>query len=185
MAFHTEFELTSMGFKRLGKNVLISRDARIHNADQIEIGDNSRIDDFCSLSGKITIGKNVHIASFGLLAGGEPGIDINDFSGCAYGVKIFTQNDNYFGQSLTGPTIPKKFKLGSMAPVKIEELVIIGTNSTILPGVTIKEGSSIGAHSLVVSDTEPWSLYRGNPASFVSKNSRNALEMKIEYLNEL
>jgi acetyltransferase-like isoleucine patch superfamily enzyme len=72
--------------------VLISRDARIHNADQIEIGDNSRIDDFCSLSGKITIGKNVHIASFGLLAGGEPGIFINNFSGCAYGVKIFTQN---------------------------------------------------------------------------------------------
>ena len=173
-----------MGFKKLGKNVLISKDARIYNTDQIEIGDNSRIDDFCSLSGSISIGRNVHIASFSLLAGGVPGILIGDFSGCAYGVKIFTQNDNYFGQSLTGPTIPSRFKLQSMASVTIEELVVIGTNTTVLPGVIIKEGCSIGAHSLVVSDTEPWGLYRGNPATFISKNSKNALKMKSEYLKE-
>ena len=51
MAYLTEFELKEMGFKRLGKNVKISDKASIYNADQIEIGDNSRIDDFCVISG--------------------------------------------------------------------------------------------------------------------------------------
>ena len=52
MAYLTEQELREMRFKQLGHNVKISNKACIYNADQIEIGDNSRIDDFCVISGK-------------------------------------------------------------------------------------------------------------------------------------
>ena len=64
MAFYTEEELHHLGFKALGKNVKISKRASIYNPELIEIGDHSRIDDFCVLSGKIRIGRNVHIAVF-------------------------------------------------------------------------------------------------------------------------
>jgi len=55
MAYYTEEQLQNLGFKYIGKNVKISDKASIYNCDQIEIGDNSRIDDFCVVSGKIKI----------------------------------------------------------------------------------------------------------------------------------
>jgi len=51
MSYYSDLELQSMGFKALGKNIKISTKASIYNIDQIEIGDNSRIDDFCVISG--------------------------------------------------------------------------------------------------------------------------------------
>ena len=70
MAFIPQTALESMGFKYLGRNVRISDRAAIHNLDQIEIGHNSRVDDFCVISGKVKIGRNVHIAVFCNVAGG-------------------------------------------------------------------------------------------------------------------
>ena len=61
MAYYSKEKLNNMGFKSLGRNVKISDKASIYNFGQIEIGHNSRIDDFCVVSGKITIGRNVHI----------------------------------------------------------------------------------------------------------------------------
>ena len=95
-----------MGFRKLGKRVQISDRASTHNADQIEIGDHSRVDEFCVLSGRVTLSRNVHIAVFCNLAGGEAGIEIDAFSGLAYGATVFTQNDDYSGETLLGPTIP-------------------------------------------------------------------------------
>lgn len=64
MAYLSRNILEQMGFKSLGMHVRISDKASIYSADQIEIGDNSRIDDFCVLTGKIIIGKFVHVAPF-------------------------------------------------------------------------------------------------------------------------
>lgn len=52
-------------------------------------------------------------------------------------------------------------------PIKIEDFVWIGANVTILPGVTIKRGSVIGAGAIVISDIEPYSLAVGIPAKVV------------------
>lgn len=79
MAFLTEEQLQAYGFRKLGKNIKISDKAAIYNADQIEIGDHSRIDDFCVLSGRISIGRNVHIAVYCNVAGGTEGIILEDF----------------------------------------------------------------------------------------------------------
>ena len=91
-------------------NVKISKKASIYNVEQTEIGDDSRIDDFCVVSGKVTIGKNVHIAPFCLVAGGEQGIIMEDFSGLSYHVQVFTQSDDYSGKTMTNPTVPAKYK---------------------------------------------------------------------------
>ena len=48
--------------------------------------------------------------------------------------------------------------------IKIEDDVWIGANVTVLPNITIRKGSVIGAGSVVVSDTEEFSVYAGCPA---------------------
>lgn len=184
MAYLTQQELNNLGFKSLGKNVLISDKASIYNADKIEIGNNSRIDDFCVISGKINIGNNVHIAPLCLLAGGEKGIFLDDFSGLAYHSQIFTQSDDYSGLSLTNPTIPSKFKIEDKKAVYIKKHVIIGAGSIIMPGVIIEIGCSIGAMSLVRKNTLPWGVYLGNPAKRLKNRKQDLLKLEEQYLKE-
>ena len=184
MAYYTQEELNNFGFKYIGKNVKISDKASIYNFDQISIDDNSRIDDFCVLSGKIKINKNVHIAPFCLVAGGEKGIIFEDFSGLAYQVQIFTQSDDYSGKTLTNPTIPKKYKKEYMKEIIIGKHSIVGAGSIVMPGVILAEGTSIGALSLVRKKTEEWSVYLGNPAKKIMNRKKDLLELEKQYLKE-
>lgn len=182
MAYYTEEQLKELGFKYIGKNVKISDKASIYNHDQIEIGDNSRIDDFCVISGKIKIGRNVHIAPFCLVAGGERGINFEDFSGLAYQVQVFTQSDDYSGKTLTNPTIPTEYKKEIKKEVIIGKHSIVGAGSIIMPGVILEEGTSVGAMSLIRKSTEKWSIYLGNPAKKITSRKKDLLELEKKYL---
>ena len=51
----------------------------------------------------------------------------------------------------------------------IEDGVMIGMNTTIMPGVRIGKGSIIGAKSLVVEDIPSWAIAAGNPAKIIKK----------------
>ncbi|QOQ81814.1 acyltransferase [Comamonas thiooxydans] len=182
MAYYTEAELQSMGFKFLGKNIKISNKASIYNCDQIEINDNSRIDDFCVISGKIKIGKFVHIAPFCLVAGGEMGISMDDFSGLAYHVQVFSQSDDYSGATLTNPTVPSIYKEEKKSAVFLGRHVIVGAGSIVFPGVNISEGCSVGAMSLVNKSTEPWGIYLGNPAKKIKNRKKDLLVLEQKLL---
>lgn len=182
MAYYTKEELKKFGFKYIGENVKISNKASIYNHNTIEIGDDSRIDDFCVVSGKVTIGKNVHIAPFCLIAGGEKGIIFEDFSGLAYQVQVFTQSDDYSGKTLTNPTIPDKYKKEIKKEVIIKKHSIVGAGSIILPGVVLFEGTSVGALSLVRKKTEEWSIYLGNPAKKIKNRKKDLLQLEKQYL---
>lgn len=182
MAYLTQSQLNDMGFKSLGRNVKISEKASIYNAEQIEIGDCSRIDDFCVISGTVKMGRNVHLAPFCLVAGGEKGIVFDDFSGLAYHVQVFTQSDDYSGLTLTNPTVPAKFKSEIKKAVHIGKHVIVGAGSIIMPGVALSEGTSIGAMSLVRKSTDPWSVYIGNPVRKIKPRKKNLLELERVYL---
>ncbi len=184
MAFLTEEALSSLGFIRLGVNVKISDKAAIYNPELMEVGDCSRIDDFCVISGKVIIGRNVHIAVFCNIGGGELGVTLEDFSGLAYGCHIFTQSDDYSGRTLTNPTVPDKYKRETKSPVLVKRHSIIGTCSVILPGVTLEEGTSIGAMSLVTKSTDPWSVYFGIPAKRLKSRKRELLALEQAYLQE-
>lgn len=184
MAYFSQSELEQMGFKSLGKNVKISTKSSIYNNDQIEIGDNSRIDDFCLLSGKIAIGKFVHITPYCNLAGGELGIVLEDFTALAYGVHVFTQSDDYSGQTMTNSNIPEKYKKVTKASVYIRRHTIVGACSVVMLGVELKEGTSIGAMSLVRKSTEEWSIYVGNPAKKIKARSKELLVLEQEFLKD-
>jgi acetyltransferase-like isoleucine patch superfamily enzyme len=185
MAYYNEKELKKLGFKKLGKNVKISDKASIYNCNLIEIGDNSRIDDFCIISGKIQIGKNVHITPMCLLAGGEKGIVLEDFTTLAYGVKVFTQSDDYSGKTMTNSLIPKKYKNELKKEVIIQKHTIIGAGSIVMPGVTLSEGTSVGAMTLILKSTEPWSIYVGVPSKKIKNRKKDLLELEKLYLKEI
>jgi len=174
-----------MGFKSLGKNVKISDKASIYNADQIEIGNKSRVDDFCVLSGNISIGRYVHIAPFCLVAGGVEGVFFEEFSGLAYGVKIFSQSDDYSGRSLTNPTVPAAYKHEKKSRVTLRRHVIVGADSVVFPGVDLAVGCSVGAMSLVNKSTEPWGVYAGNPARRIKARKKDLLVLEQQFLENL
>jgi len=185
MAYLSQTQLQKMNFKSLGNNVKISDKASIYDADQIEIGNNSRIDDFCVISGKVRIGKFCHITPMCLVAGGQLGVFFSDLCTLAYGTKIFSQSDDYSGETLTNSTIPKKFKSETKQPVTLGRHVIIGAGSIVLPGVKIGEGCSVGAMTLVNKSTQPWGIYVGNPARRVKERKRDLLLLEKKFLEEM
>jgi galactoside O-acetyltransferase len=185
-SFYSRKELINIGFKSLGQNVQISRKASIYNPHVISISDNVRIDDFCVISGGrgIKLGSFIHIGCFSALFGGST-IRIGDFSTLSARVSIYSESDDYMGLSLTNPMIPVEFKPEYLsAKVILGRHVIIGTNSTILPGAILNDGVAVGAHSLVNKDCKAWSIYFGCPAKKHKIRSKRILELEKNFLNQ-
>lgn len=183
-SFLTEEELKEIGFKSYGENVLVSRKASIYGPSKISIGDNVRIDDFCILSGNIEIGNYVHIAAFVALFGGNSGIVFEDFSGISSRSAIYADSDDYTGMAMTNPTIPDKYRNVYGGKVTIGKHVVIGTGCTILPNVTIHEGTSVGSMSLVTKSLEPWGIYVGIPCRKIKDRNKKILELEQNFLKE-
>jgi acetyltransferase-like isoleucine patch superfamily enzyme len=171
----------NLKFFQIGQDVIIWEKAKIVNPEAISIGDSVIIDDFVFFMGgsKTEIGNFVHIASFTSITGGGEFI-MEDFSGLSGGVRVYTGNEDYNGGCLTNPTVPSPYRIATRSFVHIKKHAIIGSNSVILPGVTIGEGVAIGANSLVTKDCEPWKVYFGNPA----KPIKNRPKDKILQLEE-
>lgn len=182
MAYLNRDELEKMGFAHLGQNVRISDKASIYEPAQMKIGDNSRIDDFCVVSGRVEIGRNVHIAPLCLVAGGTPGITVEDFSGLAYHVSVFSQSDDYSGATLTNPTVPAVYKREIKKAVHLGRHTIVGTGSVICPGAILAEGTAVGALALVLESTQAWSIYAGSPARRIKSRSKDLLALEAAYV---
>ena len=184
MAYLTQLQLENLNLMSLGKNVKISDTARIYDANLIHIGDNSRIDDFCVLSGKINIGRNVFIGVHCNLAGGINGIELADFVTLSYYINLFTQSDDYSGETLTNPTIPRIYKKEKFGNICVGRHAIIGSNSVVMPDAHIGEGCSIGSMSLLTKPTAPWGIYFGVPAKRMKERKRDLLALESLYLQE-
>jgi len=169
-------ELNSLGIKRFGDNVKISRDAKILNPEQFECVDNVRIDAMAMITGKVSLGSYIHISPFCLLQGSGGGITMKNFTAFSGGVKLYTSNADYSrGGSLTNPTIPKELKRGENGPVVLEEHVLIGANSVILPNSVMHEGAIFGALCLIRGEYAGWNLYGGIPAKRIRDRPKETL----------
>lgn len=181
-SFYSEDELKQLGLKSFGKNVKISRHACFYGTDNISVGDNVRIDDFCILSGRIVLGSNIHIAAFTALYGGEKGIFIDNFANISSRVSVYSVSDDYSGETMTNPMIPDEYKNVKSESVCIEKHVIIGATSVVLPGVRVREGSAFGSFSFVNRDSEPWSINAGIPFKKIKDRSKKLLELEKKFL---
>ena len=177
-------EVASLGLRAVGTDVQIHSTCVMVGLENISIGDHVRIDAFSSLiagNGRIAIGSHVHIAGYVFMSGSE-GIELSDFVGISRGAGIYTSNDDYTGAALTGPTIPGEFLKLDAGPVRLGRHVVIGSASIILPGVTIAEGSTVGALSLVKTDLDAWGIYAGVPARRLRDRSRALLALEEQLI---
>ncbi|MGN0983806.1 MAG: acyltransferase [Gemmiger sp.] len=183
-SFYTEEELRQIGFASLGKDVKISRKASIYGAEHMVIGNHVRVDDFCVISGAVTLGNYAHVAVGTALFAGTAGIFLGDFTGVSSRSAIYAVSDDYSGRYMPHPTIPDRYRGVTEKPVILEKHALVGTGCTILPGVTLREGTAVGAMSLVNRDTEAWSIYIGVPAKKTGDRKKDILRLEAELLQE-
>ncbi len=174
--YYTNRELRELGFKSLGRSVLVSRTCRIYTPETISLGSHVLIDDFTILNGEIALGDYVHISSNCELYAGEASITLGDFCELSSRCALYAMSDDYSGARLFGPQVPPSFRGVTNAPVVLERYSLVGTGCTVLPGVTIGEGCSFGAMTLISRSTEPWGVYAGVPARRLRDRERGLLE---------
>ena len=148
---------------------------RIRGRSHINVGKgfttgfNCRIDAFSSQNNKkvISIGENVQINDYVHIAATEGVIIENNV---LIASKVFITDHNhgrYSGKDCDTPdSAPIKRKLISNTVI-IKKNVWIGEFVTILPGVTIGEGSIIGSMSVVNKNIPARSIAVGSPARVV------------------
>lgn len=166
------------------KNLYISKNALLKRGENNKFGSNIGIDDFVYCSVKLEILDYVHISSNVSIIGGEnASLMMKHFSGISTGSRIICASDELKGEGLVGPIIPDQFKDNVFSKkVIFEEFTQVGANAVIMPGVTLAQGSVVGANSLVSSDTEPWSIYVGSPAKEISKREKTKM---VEYSKKM
>lgn len=173
----TETDLKDRGIARLGTNVRVHETAILVDLERIEIGSNVRIDPYCVLSaagGYLKIGSYIHIGSHNITVAGG-GVDLADFVNLSQGVRIYSVSDDYSGESLTSPMIPSQLSRRVSGPVKLGRHVIVGSGSVILPDLTVGDGCSVGALSLVNRSLSDWGIYAGIPVRRIKARSRRLL----------
>lgn len=172
-------QLRTFGFRRVGENSFIARNCTIIGVENIEVGDNVRIDGFTSIiapHGSVKIGSFVHIAT-ACFIGGRAGVEIGDYSSLSQGVRLFSAIDDYSGRCMTNSALPPHVLRVEAAPIRIEAHVPIGSGTLVLPGVTIHEGAAVGPLSIVLQSLEGWRIYAGNPTKPVKARSRDLLSL--------
>lgn len=170
-----------MGFKSVGENVQFAMNCTVIGIENISIGNNVRIDGFSTISahnGFLTLGDYIHIGGYCFLAAGA-GIVMEDFSGLSQGVKIYSKSDDYSGEFLTNPTVPSEYTNVKKGTVTLLKHVIIGSGSVILPNVLIREGSAVGALSLVTRSIPAYKIYAGSPAKEIADRKTNLIDLEI------
>lgn len=113
----------------------------------------------------ITIGKDVFINS-GCHFQDQGGITIGDGSLIGHNVVLATINHDLY---------PVNQRKNHYAPIVIQDHVWVGSNATILPGVTIGRWSVVAAGAVVSKDVEEFTVVGGVPAKEIRKVNKFTL----------
>ena len=174
-SFYTKEELYTLGFKNVGENVLISRKTSIYGSNIMSIGNNVRIDDFCILSGDITLGSYIHIGAYCGLYGAS-GIIMEDYTGLSPRCTLFSTTDDFSGDFLISPMSPAEDCNVIGGRILIKKYSQIGSGTTIMQNLTIEEGVAVGAMSFVNRSLDEWTIYAGIPVRKIKERKRGLLK---------
>ena len=151
-------EKQSLNNVTLGENVRIFN---FVNAYGCSIGDNSKVGAFVEIQKGSTIGKNCKISSHTFICEGVH-IDDNVFIG--HGV-MFT--NDLFPRATNEDGTPQTEADWNVIETRVSKGASIGSNATILCGITIGEHAMIGAGSVVTKNVPPRAVVAGNPARVI------------------
>jgi UDP-2-acetamido-3-amino-2,3-dideoxy-glucuronate N-acetyltransferase len=148
-------------FARIAPDVKLGKDVRIYafvNLYGCEIDDESRIGTFVEIQKGAHIGKRVKISSHTFIC---EGVTIEDEVFIGHGVMFI--NDKY-PRATTEDGASQTEADWVCTPTLVKQRASIGSNATILCGVTIGEGAMVGAGSVVTHDVPPGATVAGVPA---------------------
>jgi len=144
----------------LGENVSLQDFINLYGC---RIGDNTKIGPFVEIQKNVTVGRNCKIQSHSFLC---EGVSIEDEAFIGHGVMFI--NDRY-PRSATASGALQTEADWKVVPTVIKKGASIGSNATILCGVTVGEGAIVGAGSVVTKDVPPRTIVAGNPAKVIRK----------------
>jgi acetyltransferase-like isoleucine patch superfamily enzyme len=160
--------ITVQNDKQSLNNVRVGKDVKIFNfvnAYGCSIDDGSKVGAFVEIQKGATIGKNCKISSHTFVC---EGVHIQDNCFIGHGVMftndLFPRATNADGSSQTDAD-------WKLVETFIEQGVSIGSNATIICGVTIGKHALIGAGAVVTRDVPPYSIVVGNPAKVIGQVS--------------
>ena len=155
------------------------------NIEGCEIGDGSKIRPGAIYS-TAKVGKNTRTGHNFLVR--EKSI-VGD--GCLIGTNVVIDNNCVIGDNCsfqTGAYIPTGSKIGNrvflgpnasltndktplrtdynLEAITVEDDVTVGSNATIMPGITLGEGAFIAGGAVVTKDVPAWHLAKGCPATY-------------------
>jgi UDP-2-acetamido-3-amino-2,3-dideoxy-glucuronate N-acetyltransferase len=145
---------------RLGHNVNIFH-PQLVNLYGCEIGDETKIGSFVEIQKNVIVGRQCKVSSHSFLCEGTV---IEDEVFIGHGV-MFT-NDLYPKATNENGTLQTE---ADWAVVKtlVKRCASIGSNVTVLPGLTIGEKALVGAGSVVTKDVPDYAIVAGVPARVV------------------
>lgn len=150
-----------MEFVSIAPDVKLGKDVKIYkfvNLYGCSIGDESKIGAFVEIQKEVIIGKRVKVSSHSFIC---EGVTIEDEVFIGHGVMFI--NDRY-PRSTTDEGGLQSEADWCVVPTNVKKRASIGSNATILCGVTIGEGAIIGAGSVVTKDVPAHAIVAGNPA---------------------
>lgn len=130
------------------------------------IGENCTVGSFVEIQKNVTIGNNVKVSSHTFIC---EGVTIEDDVFLGHHV-VFT-NDKYPKATNTDGT-----RVGDgdwkLTATRVKKGASIGSNATILPGITIGANALIGAGAVVTKDVSDNQTVAGNPAAPIARRSK-------------
>ncbi len=156
-------------FARIASDVKLGKDVKIYafvNLYGCEIGDESKIGTFVEIQKGAVIGKRVKVSSHTFIC---EGVTIEDEVFIGHGVMFI--NDKY-PRSTTGSGSLQSEADWILVPTQVKKGASIGSNATILCGVTIGENAMVGAGSVVTHDVSAGEIVVGNPARPINNKGK-------------
>jgi acetyltransferase-like isoleucine patch superfamily enzyme len=159
---------------------------RVREANGFEVGPGSIVDDYCYFSTRVVIGRCSHVAAGCHVAGGAAHtFRLGDFSSLSAGVKIWCSSDDFVNDVVMiepdGISVKEHVISGD---VTFERCTAAGSNTVVMPGNHVPEGTVIGALSFVPArfPFEPWSVYAGTPIRLVRPRNKAKVLAQVERL---
>jgi UDP-2-acetamido-3-amino-2,3-dideoxy-glucuronate N-acetyltransferase len=148
---------------KLGRNVTIHHFVNLYGC---KIGDGAKLGSFVEIQKGARIGRNCKISSHSFIC---EGVTIEDEVFIGHGVTFI--NDKH-PRATTDAGELQTDTDWKVVPTRVKRGASIGSNATIMCGVTIGEQAIIGAGAVVTKDVTAKAIVVGNPAHVVNSKSR-------------
>jgi acetyltransferase-like isoleucine patch superfamily enzyme len=150
----------------IAPDVILGAEVRIFQPDLVNlygcrIGDGTKIGAFVEIQKDVSVGRNCKISSHSFLCSGvvcEDGVFI--------GHGVMFVNDMY-PQAVNADGSLQTESDWSVVATTIRRTASIGSNATILAGITVGEGALIGAGAVVTHDIPAYAIAAGVPARVI------------------